>query len=122
MHKKIRRNNVDYSPIEIKSKKVHRNDVDISLITVISNKVIEITSIFFIQYASKEVHRNDVEFSLNEIILKKICRKHVDFSHIQIKLKRYVKMLWKFIDIFFSMYRSNIDIKSMSSGLDVFIA
>ena len=93
--KKPHRNNLDFSSIEIGLKKVRRNDVNSSLI--------EITS--------KKVRGNDVHFSLIEIASKKICQNDVDFSSIEIRSKMYVEMTWKFINIFFSAYRRNIDIK-----------
>ena len=81
-----------------KKKKKHRNDVDISLIEVTPNKI----------------RRNDVNFSLIEITSKRVRRNDVDFSPIEITSKKYVEMTWKFIHIFFSTYRRNMDIKSTS--------
>ena len=69
--------------------KIHRNNVDFSSIEI----------------RSKQKHRNDVDITPN-----KLRRNDVDFSPIEITLKKCLEMKWKFIDIFFSTYRRNIDI------------
>ena len=76
------------------TKKPHRNNIDFLAIEI----------------GLKKVRRNDVHFSLIEITSKKICQNDVDFSSIEIRSKMYVEMTWKFINIFFSAYRRNIDI------------
>ena len=86
---------------------------------------------WFIEIMSNKVRRNNVVFSPIEITLNKVCRNDIDFSHIKITLTkvhwnnvhfspteitstRYVEMTWKFVDIFSSMYRYYIAIKSTS--------
>ena len=49
--------------------------------------------------------------SLIEIRSKKVCRNDADFLPIEITLKKYLEMTWKCIDIFFSTYQHNINIK-----------
>ena len=66
-----------------------------------------------IEIRSKVVHRNDVDISPIDVTPDEVCRIYIDFSLIEITLKKHVKMTWKFIDIFYSMCRRNIDIKSM---------
>ena len=104
--KKIHRNNVEFSSIEISSKKLHRNDVAILIIEVTLNKVCQ----------------NDVDFWHIEITSNKVRQNNVDFAPIEITSKKYVEMMWKSIDMFFSMYRRNIDIESVSIRLGVPIA
>ena len=78
------------------SKKVHRNDVDF----------------LPIETTFKKVSRKGVDFLLIKITLKKVCQNDADFSPIEITLKKYVKMTWKFVDIFSATYRRNIAIES----------
>ena len=62
---------------------------------------------------SKHLHgRSELDFSPIEITPNKLRRNVVDFSPIKIASTKYVKMMWAFADIFFLMYRRNIDIKS----------
>ena len=96
--KKVRGNNVEFSTIEITLKKVRKNNADFSTIEV----------------TSKKVRGNNVEFSTIEITSKKVRGNDADFSISEIKSKRYVEMTWKFIEIWSSMYRCNIHVKSMS--------
>ena len=89
------------SYISVSSKlhqRIHRNNVDFSSIEIRSKKVL----------------RNDIDISLIEVTPNKVGQNDIDFSPIEITLKKYVKMTLKFILIFFSTCRSNIDIKSTS--------
>ena len=60
---------------------------------------------------SKKVHRNNVDILFIEVTPNKVPQNDADFSPIEIILKMSVKMTWKIIDIFFSIYRRNIDIE-----------
>ena len=67
-----------------------------------------------------KVRRNYVDFSTIQITSKKVSRNDVNFLPIEITSKRYVKMTWRFVDIFLSMYRRNIDMESTSIRRVVF--
>ena len=69
-----------------------------------------------------KVCQNDVDFWHIEITSNKVRQNNVDFAPIEITSKKYVEMIWKSIDMFFSMYRRNIDIESVSIRLGVPIA
>ena len=58
----------------------------------------------------KKVRGNNVDFSSIEITSKKVPRNNVDFSTSEIKSKKYVEMTWKFVVIWSSTYRRNIDV------------
>ena len=88
------------------TKKIHPNNVEFSSIEV----------------SSKNLHRNDVAILIIEVTLNKVCQNDVDFWHIEITSKKYVEMMWKSLNMFFSMYRRNIDIESVSIRLGVPIA
>ena len=92
----LRGNNVNFLTIEIKSKKVRGNNVDFS------NSEITL----------KKVRGNIMDFSTSEITSKKVRGNEVDFSISEITLKKYVEMTWKFVEIWSSMYRRNIDVES----------
>ena len=85
---------------------IHRNNVDFSSIEI----------------RSKVVHRNNVDISPIDVTPNEVCRIYVDFSLIEITSKKHVKMTLKFIDIFYSICRRNIDIKSMSIRRGVSVA
>ena len=87
---------VEFLLIKTASKKVSRNNVDIS--------TREITS--------KKVCGNNVDFSTSEITSKKVRGNNMDFSTSEITLKKYVEVTWKFVEIWSSMYRRNIDVES----------
>ena len=94
--KKVRGNNVDFSTIEITLKKARGNNVDFS-----TSKIM-----------LKKVRGNNVDFSTIEIITKKVRGNNVDISTIEITSKKYVKMSWKFGEIWTSTYRRNIHVDS----------
>ena len=66
---------------------------------------------FSIKIRSKKVHRNDVHFTPIEITSKKVRQNDSEFSPIKITSKNYVKMTWKFVAAFSSMYWRKIDIE-----------
>ena len=84
------------STIEIKLKKVRGDNVGFP--------TIEITS--------KIVSGNNVDFSTSEVTLKKARENDVDFSTSEITSKKYVKMTWKFVEIWKSTYKCNVDVES----------
>ena len=79
-----------------------------------------------IKVTSKKVSGNNVDFLTSKITPKKTLKNNVDFSTIEITLKKgrgndseipakqFVEMTWKFVEIWFSTYRCNIDIESTS--------
>ena len=78
---------------------VRQNDVKFSAIEITSNKV----------------HWNDVDFSYIEITWNKSCQNDVNFLPIKVIPKKFVEMIWLFVDIFFLMHWHNTDIDSMST-------
>ena len=64
------------------------------------------------EITSKKVRRNNVDFSTSEIRSKEVRGNKVDFSIDEIISKKYVEMTWKFVEIWSSTYRCNIDIES----------
>ena len=87
---------MDISTIEITSKKVRGNDGDFS-----NSKI-----------TPKKVRGNNVDFSTSEIASKKVLGNDVDFSIGEIASKKYLEMTWKFVKIWSSTYRRNIDVDS----------
>lgn len=67
-----------------------------------------------IQITSKKVCQNEADFSVIKFTTKKVHQNDTDFSPIEITSKKYFKIMWKFVDIFFTTYLCNIDIKSTS--------
>ena len=63
-----------------------------------------------IEITSKKVRGNNVDFSSIEITSKKVPRNNADFSTSEIKSKKCVEMTWKFVVIWSSTYRRNIDV------------
>ena len=63
---------------------------------------------------SKKVRGNKVDFSTIEITSKKVRGNDVDFSTSEITSKKYVETTWKFVKIWYSMYRRNIHVESTS--------
>ena len=111
---------VDFSTIKIKSKKVSRNIVDISTREITLKKVrgskVDFSTI---EITSKKVRGNNVDFSTIEITSKKVRGNHVDFSTIEITSKKYAEMTWKFVEIWSSTYRRNINVESTWIRRDV---
>ena len=95
--------------------KIHQNDVDLPSI---EKKQGNDVCILLIKVTPNKVRRNDVDFSLILITLKKVRRNDVDFLPMEVTSRKYVKMTWKFIDIFFSTHRHNIDFKLTSIRRD----
>ena len=94
---------MDISTSKITSRKVCGNNVDLS--------TSEITP--------KKVRGNSVDFSTIKIAPKKVRGNDVDFSISEITSKKYVKMTWKFVKIWYLTYRQNIDIESILIRRDV---
>ena len=65
-----------------------------------------------IEITSKKILGNNVDFSTNEITSKKVYGNDMDFSIIVITWKKYVEMTWKFVEIWSSTYRRDIDVES----------
>ena len=86
--KKVSKNNVHIPNIEITSKKVRGNNVDFS-----TSKITPI-----------KVRENNVDFLTIEITSEKVHRNNVDFLTIKITSKKYAEMMWKFVQIWFSIY------------------
>ena len=108
-------NDVEFLPIEISSKKVRANNVYFSTIKISLKKIhANNVNFFTIKIMSTKVSGNNVDFSNIEITSKKVRRNDVDFSISKITLKKYVEMTWKFVKIWSSSYRHNIDIESTS--------
>ena len=93
---KVRGKDVDFPTIEITLKRVCGNDVYFS--------TSEITP--------KKVRGKEVDFSTIENTSKKVHGNDVDFSISEITSKKYVEMTWKFVEIWSSTYRRNIDVES----------
>ena len=62
----------------------------------------------------QKIHRKNVNDSSIEIRSKKKHWYDFDISLIEVTSKKFVEMTWIFIDIFFSTYQRNIDIKPAS--------
>ena len=67
-----------------------------------------------IEITSKKVRENNVNFSISEITYEKVRGNDVDFSISESTSKKYVEMTWKFVDIWSSTYRRNINVESTS--------
>ena len=93
----LHRNDADIWLINITSNRARRNDVDLLLIKITSKKASQKTLFF--------VSRN---------YIKQSTSKQRHFLPIEIISRKYVKITWKFINIFFLTYRRNIDIESTS--------
>ena len=93
------------SNIEITSKKVRGNNVDFSTSKITPIKV-RGDKVFFstIEIRSKRVRENNVNFLTIEITSEKVHRNNVDFLTIKITSKKYAEMMWKFVQIWFSIY------------------
>ena len=65
-----------------------------------------------IEITSKKVRGNHVDFSTSKITSKKVRGNHVDFSTIDITSKKYAEMTWKFVEIWSSAHRCNIQFES----------
>ena len=76
--------------------KVSENNVDISTIDI----------------TSKKARGSNVDFSTIEITSTKVRGKNVDFSTSEITSKKYVEITWKFVEIWSSTYRRDIEVKS----------
>ena len=85
---------MDISTIEITLKKVRGNDVDFS-----NSKI-----------TPKKVRGNNVDFSTSEIASEKVLGNDVEFSIGEIASKKYLEMTWKFVEIWSSTYRRNIEL------------
>ena len=111
--KKVRGNNVDFSTIEITSRKVDANDMDFSTskITPMKGRGNHM-NFLAIEIASKKVRGNNVDFSISKIKSKKVRGNDADFSISEITSKKYVKMTRKFVKIYCSTYRRQIDVES----------
>ena len=86
---------MDCSTIKITLKKVRGNNKHFS--------TSEITP--------KKVRGNDVDFSTIEITSKNTWERRGFFDH-EITSKKYVEMTWKFVEIWSSTYRCNIEVES----------
>ena len=120
--KKVRVDNVDFSTIKITSKKVGGNNVYFSTSEITPKKVRgNNVDFLIIEITSKKVRGNDVDFSTIEIMWKKVRGNDVGFSISKITSKKYVKMTWKFVEIWPSTYRYNTDVEStwMRCGVPV---
>ena len=65
-----------------------------------------------IEITSKRVRGQNVDFSTIKITSKKVRGNEVDFSISEITSKKYVEMTWKFVEIWPSMYRRDINVES----------
>ena len=84
--KKVSRNTVDISMKEITSKKARGSKVDFSTIGI----------------TSKKIRGNNVDFSTIKITSKKVHGNDMDFSISKITSQKYMKMTWKFVEIWSS--------------------
>ena len=64
----------------------------------------------------KDVNRNVVDFLPIKITSNKARRNTVEFLAIKITSNKFVEKTLKFVDIFFLMYRRNINIELTSIG------
>ena len=64
-------------------------------------------------------HQNKVEFSPVKLWLEEVCQNNVNFLPTEITSSKARQNDVEFLPIFFSTYRSNIDIKSMLIRRDV---
>ena len=58
---------------------------------------------------------------MSKITSKKVRGNDVDFSISKITSKNYVEMTWKFVEIWSSTYRRNIDVESTWIGRGVLV-
>ena len=120
--KKERASKMDFSTIKIKSKKVSGNTVDISARESTSKKVCGNNVDFStIEITSKKVHGNKVDFSTSKIMPKKVRGNDVDILISEITLKKYVEMMWKFVEMWSSTYRRkmHVELTSIRRGVPV---
>ena len=92
----LKRNDLEFLPIEISLKKAHANNLDFLSIQITSKKL-----------RGKNVDRQNY-------VKKKVRGKNVDFSINEITSKKYVEITWKFVEIWSLKYRLNIDVESKS--------
>ena len=113
--KKVRTNNVYFSTYKITSKKVSGNNVDFlareSTLKKVRGNNVDFSNI---EITSKKVRGKNVDISTIEITSKKVRENDMDFSISEITLKSYVEMTWKFVEVWSSLYRRNIDVESTS--------
>ena len=64
-----------------------------------------------IEIRTEKLNRNKAGFSSINITTNKVRQNDVEFSSIVQHRKNTSKRTWKFVDIFFLMYRRNIDIE-----------
>ena len=89
---------MDISTSEITPIKVCGNKADFS--------TIEITP--------KKLRGNDVDFWTLKITFKKVGGNEMDFSISKIISKKYAQLMWKFVEIWSSTCRRNINVESRS--------
>ena len=78
------------------------------------NYVKKAVDIWTREIISKKVRGNNMDFSTVEITLKKVRGNDENIWISEITMKKYVEMTWKFVEIWYSTYRRNIDFKSTS--------
>ena len=95
--KKVSKNNVHISTIDITSTKVRGNNVEFSTSKITPIKVrgnnVDFSTI---EYTSKRVHRKNVDSSTIKIISKKALGNNVDYSTIETRWKEYLEATWIF--------------------------
>ena len=112
----LTKSDVEFLPVEISSKKVRVNSVDFSTIKITSKKVSGNNVDFStMEITSKKIFGNHVDFSTIEITSKKVRGKNVYFLTSEVTSKKYVEMTWKFVKLWPSTYRRNIDVESTSN-------
>ena len=62
-----------------------------------------------------------MDFLTIEITSKEVRGNNVDFSISEIKSKKYMKMTWKFVEIWSSTYRSNIHVSKVNKKLSAIL-
>ena len=90
---------MDISTREITWKQVRGNIVDF-----LTNEI-----------TPKKVRGNNVDFLAIKITSKKVHGNNVDFRPSKLHRQKYVEMTWKFVEIWSSAYRRNIDVESTST-------
>ena len=90
---------------------IHRNFVQKVRANNVDFSTVEITS--------KKVRGENVAVLISEITSRKVRWNNVDFSTSEITSKKYLKMTYKFVGIYSSTYRRNIDVESTSIWLGV---
>ena len=94
-YKKVRGVNVDFSTRKIIIKNGRGKEVDFLTMEITSEKVCG----------------NDMDFLTSEITLKKVLGNDVGFLIQEVTSKKYVEMTWKFVQVWSSMYRDDIDVE-----------